>query len=193
MTTTDADALVADYLDRLARAGADLPASHRDELLEQIADHLAAARSSGADSPARIRQVLDELGDPAEVAAAAREQSGVGTPGTPVTGTHLFGTGTGRESAAVVLLGVGWIFVGLGWLFGMVLAWTSPRWSRGEKLVATALPVPVVGAAVLVHALGSADVPGVVRALVVLLGVAGALGTGAVLVRRAYRPAKPRP
>jgi hypothetical protein len=45
MMMTSADDLVAGYLDRLARASADLPSSYREELLEQIGQHIAAARS----------------------------------------------------------------------------------------------------------------------------------------------------
>src|SRR5450755_580204 len=100
MMMTSADDLVAGYLDRLARASADLPSSYREELLEQIGQHIAAARSDEhASSPAHVRQVLDALGDPCEVAAAAREQADaadLNVPSSGGTGGHLLGAGTGR-------------------------------------------------------------------------------------------------
>jgi uncharacterized membrane protein len=183
--TTNADELVAAYLDRLARASADLPVSYREELLEQISDHIAAARCDGqTDGTAQIRQVLDDLGDPAEVAAAAREQAGVAVSAAPAAefGRHLFGVGTWRESAAVVLLSIGWVFVGLGWLIGLVLAWTSPRWSRAEKWAATGLLVPALAGFILAHKLAI----GGVGVLIVIVGVTVSLAIGDRLIQRAH-------
>jgi uncharacterized membrane protein len=191
MMTTSADDLAAGYLDRLARASAGLPPSYREELLEQISQHIAAARSGDrADSPAHVRQVLDDLGDPDEVAAAAREQADAADLSAPNAGQvsgQLFGAGTARESAAVILLSIGWIAAGVGWLIGLVLAWTSTRWSTAQKLAATLLPVPVLAALVVAHELpGSFTGRGAVVGLIVLAGLGVSLAAGARLVRRAH-------
>lgn len=144
-TNPTADDLVADYLHRLAVAGAGLPAPERAELLEQIGDHVASARADAPaagtpDGPALVRTVLDRLGTPDEVAAAA------GAPAAPPAAA-----GTGREVVAVLLLGFGWVVGGLGWLVGMVLAWTSPAWAVRQKVLATLLPAPVLLALLVAH------------------------------------------
>jgi hypothetical protein len=85
-------------------------------------------------------------------AAAAREQADaadLSVPGAGGAGGQLPGAGTGRETTAVILLRTGWVIAGAGWLIGLVLAWTSPRWSTAEKLGAAFLAVPVLAALVL--------------------------------------------
>lgn len=176
--TTTADDLVEEYLHRLDRASAGLPAGERAELLEQIRDHIAAARADAPDDgPARVRTVLDRLGTPEEVAAAAGAQAPAPTPPG----------GPAREVVAVLLLGVGWVVGGLGWLVGLVLAWTSPRWAVRQKVLATLLPAPVLIALLLAHAVTAAtDVSAAAVALpLVLAGLAATLVLAVRLVRRA--------
>src|SRR6266487_6581660 len=76
MNATAADQLVARYLARLQAALRDLPAARRDELLEQVSEHIATARAElGAQaSEAEIRQLLERLGDPATIAAEAGQR-----------------------------------------------------------------------------------------------------------------------
>lgn len=45
------------------------------------------------------------------------------------------------EAAAVWLLPLGSLFVGVGWLIGVILLWASNVWTRGEKWLGT-LVVP---------------------------------------------------
>jgi uncharacterized membrane protein len=184
-TTTTADDLVGQYLHRLEAVSAGLPADERAELLQQISDHITSARADagaegGHDGPALVRTVLERLGSPEEVAAAAGAE--VGGP-VPAQAT----AGTGREVAAVLLLGAGWIFGGLGWLVGLVLAWTSGTWRTRDKVLATVLPLPVLLALLISHmvsAAGHAATVAVVLPLV-LVGVAGTAYLGFRLVRRA--------
>ena len=76
MNTTVADQLVAGYLARLDAALRDLPAARREELLEQVREHIATARAELGDEAgeAEIRTLLDRLGDPATIAAEAGER-----------------------------------------------------------------------------------------------------------------------
>src|SRR5262245_24522039 len=76
MSGTAIDQLVADYLERLRGATADLPAAEREELVESIAEHIATSMQE-LDPPneAAVRTILDRLGDPAVIAAEARGQS----------------------------------------------------------------------------------------------------------------------
>lgn len=138
--------LVDVYLARLHEAAAGLPAEQRAELVEVIREHIETALPSDAlEAEAEVRNVLDRLGAPDEIATAAAE-------GTRETGPEAVrppsraGDGTGRpfaglEIAALLVLGLGSIIAGLlGLLVGLALVWSSTLWTRREKLVATALP-----------------------------------------------------
>lgn len=78
MNATVADELVARYLARLQAALRDLPAARREELLEEVSEHIAAARAElGAQAgEAEIRTMLERLGDPAAIAAEAGQDPG---------------------------------------------------------------------------------------------------------------------
>jgi hypothetical protein len=115
------DALAAGYLRRLRRAARPLPRARRKELVDEIAAHIAEARATGA---VPLRAVLDELGDPAEIAAAAG------------AGQRADRLGWQEIAAVILLLAGGFIFVA-GWFAGLVLLWSSPRWRWPDKLLGT--------------------------------------------------------
>jgi hypothetical protein len=72
MSQPDAEAVVRDYFSRLKRALASLPMSRRNQLIGDLREHVAAAREGCAeDTPASVGQILERLGDPAAIAAAA--------------------------------------------------------------------------------------------------------------------------
>ena len=166
------DPLVQDYLRRLDRAAAVLPPDRRTDLLGEIGEHIAVARASGAgDDEAAVRTVLDRLGEPEEIVAAAHEDAPVGwaTP-RPYAGS-AWGDGpplvpqprgTGHELAAVLLLTVGSLVPVVGWLVGAVLLWTSTLWRTREKVLGT-LVVPfgpglaLFGSALLVAPFGRSE------------------------------------
>jgi hypothetical protein len=135
MNTTDTtDLLVADYLARLARAAARMPSPRRDELLEEIDAHIRSARAAGpADDEAGVRTLLDRLGTPEEIVAAA-------TDDVPPVGL-VRRPWAALEVAAFAMLTVGSFLLGIGWLIGVVLLWSSRRWRLREKLLLT-LVVP---------------------------------------------------
>lgn len=112
------DQLAADYLKRLRRAAWTMPRDRRRELLDQIAAHIAEARAAGG---VPLRRVLDDLGDPKDIAptGSARRRLGV------------------REVAAVVLLLIGGFIFVVGWVVGLILLWASPRWRWPDKLLGT--------------------------------------------------------
>ena len=193
--TMTSDELVRDYLERLGRAAAGLPAADREELLEQITGHIASARADSVaagegDGPAVTRGVLDRLGPPGEVAAAA----GAEPPAAD-------GADRRNEIAAAVLCGIGWIFI-VGWVIGLILVIRSRRWSAWQKTAVALLPVPawalltiahVSSATVSSHGLAArvtsmAGTPRALAALFVLLAVVTPLVLGAWLVRRTRRP-----
>ena len=85
--TTEADALIIRYLQDLESQLGDLPAGRRQELLDEVGEHIAAARAAlDAETEAAIRTVLERLGDPADIAAEARERFGMSAePAKPAT------------------------------------------------------------------------------------------------------------
>jgi uncharacterized membrane protein len=126
------DKLVDDYLERLDRALAGIPRVRRTEVCEEIAAHIAEARSTlDAEDEAAVRTLLDRLGDPADIAAEAAERPApAAAPARP--------RGSGWDVVALILLLIGGvIFPVVGWLVGVVILWASATWTTREKLVGT--------------------------------------------------------
>ena len=70
----NADPLVEDYLRHLEAVSSVLPAYRRAELLTEIREHLAEAlRQVPAGDEAAVRSVLERLGSPEEIVAAAAD------------------------------------------------------------------------------------------------------------------------
>jgi hypothetical protein len=112
------DQLVADYLKRLRRATRTMPRDRRRELLDEITAHIAEARAAGE---VPLERVLDDLGDPKDIAATGSTRKPLGV----------------REIAAVILLLIGGFIFLAGWVVGLVLLWASPRWRWPDKLLGT--------------------------------------------------------
>jgi hypothetical protein len=112
------DQLAAGYLKRLRRAARTMPRARRRELLDEIVAHIAEARAAGA---VPLQRVLDDLGDPKDIAGAGSARSRLGV----------------REVAAVVLLLIGGFIYVWGWIVGLTLLWASPRWRWPDKLLGT--------------------------------------------------------
>lgn len=163
---SDPEALIADYVGQLRRSVARLPAAKRAELLDDITAHLAEMIEPGADE-SRVRQVLDELGTPEEIAAA----------GMPVrtSGDRIYDVVT----VLVLLLG-SFVVPGLGWIAGVVLLWNGPRWNTRQKWIGT-LILPVVVLVVLV----THGVAPVIMPLSVVIALAGLVAEFVFLLRAA--------
>ncbi len=72
MTTTDIDAIIADYLQRLDAELHNLPAFQRRQLVTEIGAHLQEARLQLPDeSEASVLNLLDRVGRPEDIAAEA--------------------------------------------------------------------------------------------------------------------------
>ena len=128
MTAPHADQLVGEYLGRLGSELEGVPESRREEILDEITNHIAEERGRLEDeSDADLRNLLDRLGDPAEVAAAARgERSETATAGER------------RRVGAVEVFAL--LLTPFFWPAGVILLWISPAWSRRDKLIGTLLP-----------------------------------------------------
>jgi uncharacterized membrane protein len=124
--TTNVDVLVDRYLTDLDAELHDLPAIRRREILDEVGEHIAAARATlDAETEAAIRTVLERLGDPADIAAEARDRFGV--PARPPNQAAPW-----LEAVALVALVVPFLS-----LIGVVLVWLSRRWSTRDKLIGT--------------------------------------------------------
>jgi hypothetical protein len=125
--TTGTDPLILRYLQDLDAQLQDLPANRRQELLDEVAEHIAAARADlDPETEAGVRTVLERLGDPADIAAEARERFGVPPPDPRVRTPWL-------EIITIVLL----VIPFLGWVAGAILVWLSRIWATRDKLVGT--------------------------------------------------------
>jgi uncharacterized membrane protein len=85
--TTEADALILRYLQHLESQLGDLPANRRQELLDEVQEHITTARADlDPETEAGVLTLLERLGDPAGIAAEARDRSGVqAQPARPAT------------------------------------------------------------------------------------------------------------
>lgn len=144
MTDTEAQALREDYLRRLDDAIQDLPWRVATDLRGGIAEELDGL---GADE---VRARIQRLGDPAEIAAAAREEAASATvpPSlvpSPASAAPVARPFVERRAYGVVIalvLGFGGLVVPVaGWLIGIALVTSSRLWRRWEKAVALLLPV----------------------------------------------------
>jgi len=125
--TTEVDALILRYLQDLEAELHDLPANRRQELLDEVGEHIAAARAGlDPETEAGVRTMLERLGDPADIAAEARERFGVQPP-PPRPATPWL------EVIALVLLVIPFV----GWVVGVVLVWLSRLWTTRDKLIGT--------------------------------------------------------
>lgn len=124
---SNADKLVAEYLKTLDSELRGLSRSRKRELTQEISGHIAEARAGlEPDDEAGVRQILERLGAPAEIAAAER-------PAGPARAGW-------KEIVALILLPVGGIIVPiLGWVAGAVLLWVSDAWGTKDKLIGTLL------------------------------------------------------
>ena len=132
--------LVAAYLRRLDDAARALPGGQRSELVTDIREHLADALPPDA-GEADIRAVLDRLGDPEAIVAAAVESgSAGGSDRRVVSVTPGRQASAWLELSAALLMTLGSVLVPIiGWLVGAAVMWTSRRWRLREKVIGTLL------------------------------------------------------
>ncbi len=116
--TTHANPIVADYLRQLERASASLPRARRSELLAEIREHIDdALLEAGSADEVAVRNVLERLGSPDEIVAAAGPASGP---------TRRAGV---LEIVALVALAVPVV----GTFVGIPLLIVSAAWSRQRQ------------------------------------------------------------
>jgi uncharacterized membrane protein len=114
------------YLRELDEELRDLPAARRDELVDEIREHIDSALGEARNGDeADVRNVLERLGDPADIAAEARERFGIRRTKPGV-----------REILALILLPIGGLILPvIGWVAGAILLTSSTVWTTREKVI----------------------------------------------------------
>src|SRR5262245_27801142 len=79
MSTAPAESQISDYLGRVRAALADLPTDARDELIEDLPDHLAEVLAEDAGT------LTERLGEPEAYAAELRAAAGMAAAGVGAT------------------------------------------------------------------------------------------------------------
>jgi uncharacterized membrane protein len=149
----NAEPLVEDYLRHLEAVAAVLPEYRRAELLAEIRAHLdEALRQVPAGDEAAVRSMLERLGSPEEIVAAAAE---------PVPSGQFFPVPmpeTNGLAIASLLFGIFWLG-GIGSLAALVLGYRARReirnsagGQRGFSLATIGIVLGWIGVAALVIA-----------------------------------------
>jgi hypothetical protein len=136
MRAPHADHIIAGYVGRLREALSGLPSARREEMVEEIREHIAEARGAlRQETDNDVLDILQRLGHPADIAAEAR------------AGLGILERGPGPlEIAALLLVGFSGLVFPLppvGWVLGVVLVWLSPCWTAREKRYGAYLPLVV--------------------------------------------------
>lgn len=127
-SASEADKLVRRYLAQLDAALRGVDASRRQEIRAEVHRHIEQGRTGlDRDDVASVRALLSRAGDPAAIAAKA----GASPPAS-----------RRWDAWAPWLIIFGPAASGLGWIAGVLILWTSPTWSRRDKLIATFVPPP---------------------------------------------------
>lgn len=153
--------LFTDWLERVEAAAAGLPADRREDLVDDLTEHLAAADTPGLDEVG-ARAVLERLGSPEQVVAAAWQE----TPTPLADGGQLPDPRAAAAPAAssapsgprrgssldpcvlVCLLGgavLAWAYppLALIGLVGVGLLWFATGWTRRQRTTGTVMAVAV--------------------------------------------------
>jgi hypothetical protein len=127
---------VALYLATLQDELANVRPRVRDRVVGDVARRIRDGRDDGRP----VDEILGDVGDPRDIAADVRERHGI------------LERSVWREIAAIVLLPFGGVVIPIaGWFVGLYFLWSSPVWTRVEKLMGTlVLPFGTLGPLLLV-------------------------------------------
>jgi uncharacterized membrane protein len=126
---TDTRSVLEDYLRRLERTLRDLPVQGRNDIVQEIREHIAGSSPRAVEelSEAELRTILDQVGDPEVIAEEARERFGIQrTKAGALEGFTI----------ALLLLG-GVVIPVIGWFIGLVMLWSSRVWNTRDKIIGT--------------------------------------------------------
>ena len=144
MSATARDPLIESYVKQLRAKARMLPRASREELMQQIEEHLREALPPGS-TEADVRNALEQLGEPDVIVADEVDRLGI----RPARAGKL-------EWAVVFLLPFGGFLLPIiGWVLGVILLWASRVWSTREKLLGTLLVPGGLSAVLFLNLIGS--------------------------------------
>ena len=196
MTAPHAEQIISGYFARLEAAMTSAAPNVRADVLNELRSHVSEARSEmSAETDADILNLLDRVGDPADIAAEASErpvfeqgssqQEAVGLPGLAIAALLALLVGPLVTAPFLGVLG-GLICL----IAGMILARSSRVWSDQDVNVAGLLPILIVAVAIL----AAAAARGVGHwwvVLVLFLGPASVIPSGIFLGIRTRQRKRP--
>lgn len=184
------------YVADLQAAAAALPPDRRAELVAEVEDHLRYAMP-GPVTDEQAREILDRLGDPHDLAAAAAADlapsaTTSGSASTPAA-QPAAAYGSASEIIALLLMGLGGLALPLlAPAVGVMLMPSTPRWTP-RQVRTTGLILGIGGlalvAGLVLLALADPASPAAVRGGLLLLGVVFLVGPASAL----YAATRPRP
>jgi uncharacterized membrane protein len=132
---TQDDPLIAEFLTQVAVAGDGLARARREELLGDLREHIDVelATLEGPATEAQIRTILDRLGDPEDIAAAAVEQDTGSLAARPVAAPRP----VHWRRAAMIAAAVALVLALCG--LGLFVAFAPGRGSSPEPIPAASL------------------------------------------------------
>jgi hypothetical protein len=134
VTKLETEAIVDAYLGKLDVALQQAAPRRRKELIDEIRDHISQGLREMSDKSApAVLDLLDKLGRPEEIAAAAMAESGdrASRDGSVRSGA--------RDGLTVALLLFGGFVFFVGWFVGVVLLWSSSTWRVRDNVLGTLL------------------------------------------------------
>ncbi len=168
------------YLARLEQAAAGLSTSRREELVDEIREHIEGALEQTDGGEAAIRSTLAALGTPEEIVAAEGRSEPATAPPAPRPARVA-----GRDLAAILFLLLGgFVFLG-GWLVGVALLWSSPTWNVRDKLIGSLVVPGGLTPAPLLLLLVAGPASAVTGVLLGLVLVVAPIATAIYLARQA--------
>jgi uncharacterized membrane protein len=180
---------VGEYLRRLQRSMEDLPAGRRDEILAEIEGHISDLLAEyPAATDADVRNVLERVGDPEDIAAEARDRLEISS----VTRFRRPET-SWTDIAAITLLVLGSVMIILfsrpegtvvAWVAAVVLLWMSEVWRTRDKLRVTLSVSAGAVAALMIRGAGD---EGLVYFAIILFAVIWPPAYLGLKLRRAHR------
>lgn len=127
------------YLSELRRLLADSP--DRDVIVDGVALHIQDAAADSPNDRDLAQSILDDLGDPALIAADSTHRSHAGPTEVPFLQRQ-----SGALVTVLILAFGGFVVPVAGWIVGLVMLWVSKGWTRLDKAIGTFF-IPVALAA----------------------------------------------
>jgi HAAS domain-containing protein len=150
------DVIVLDYLAALWAQSEDLSPEQRDELMNTVADYIAARRVAAVDPLEDAAAIVRRLGPPEDLVAAVRRgalpphvrlPALIPPPPPPPVPPARPGGGPAEYTAIGMLTAGAFVLPVISPLAGMLLATASPHWTPAQKTAAWTVTVGSVAAA----------------------------------------------